>query len=81
MMGEHSRPPIPMGPVIARELEILGSHGVAAREYPAMLALITGGRLAPERLVARTITLGDVPAALPRMGKFEHTGITVIDRF
>ena len=81
MTAEHSHPKIPMGAVIARELEIRGSHGMAARDYPAMLDLITRGRLSPERLVTRTIALSEVPAALPRMDAFEGVGITVVNRF
>ena len=81
MTGEHSHPPIPMASVIAQELEIRGSHGMAARDYPAMLDLITGGRLSPERLVGRTIALSDAPSELPRMGAFEGVGVTVINRF
>ena len=81
MTAEHSHPRIPMGPVIARELEIRGSHGMAARDYPAMLELITRGDLSPERLVTRTITLSEVAAALPRMDAFEGVGITVVNRF
>ena len=81
MTAEHARPEIPMGAVIARELEIRGSHGMAARDYPAMLDLIARGRVHPERLVKRTITLGEAASALPRMGAFEEVGVTVIDRF
>jgi len=81
MTGDDSRPPIPMGAVIARELEIRGSHGMAARDYRPMLDLIVRGGLQPERLVQRTIGLGEAPAALPRMGAFEDVGVTVIDRF
>ena len=81
MTGEHSHPPIPMSRVIAQELEIRGSHGMAARDYPGMLELIKDGRLAPERLVGRTIALSEAPAALPRMGAFEDVGVTVVDRF
>jgi len=81
MTGEDSHPLIPMGAVIARELEIRGSHGMAARDYPAMLDLITRGRLSPERLVTRTIGLSEVPAALPRMSAFAGVGITVVNRF
>ena len=43
--------------VIARELEIYGSHGMAARDYPAMLAQISGGILSPARLVGTVIGL------------------------
>lgn len=79
LLGEDSRPPIPMELVIARELEILGSHGMAARDYPAMLALIADQRLRPELLVTREIGLDDAPAALEAMGQEAPTaGMTVI---
>ena len=41
------RAAVPMELVIARELEMLGSHGMAAHDYPAMLGLIAAGRLRP----------------------------------
>lgn len=81
LTGEDSHPPIAMAAVIARELEIRGSHGMAAKDYPALLDLITGGRLSPERLVGRTISLDDTPAELPRMSEFGGVGVTVINRF
>ncbi|HEX9230568.1 MAG TPA: alcohol dehydrogenase, partial [Jatrophihabitantaceae bacterium] len=77
--GAASTPPIPMDQVIARELEIYGSHGMAAHEYPAMLALITSGALRPERLVSRVIGLEDAGAALAAMDRPTSTaGMTVI---
>src|SRR6266542_3074377 len=77
--GAASTPPIPMDQVIARELEIYGSHGMAAHEYPAMLALITSGALRPERLVGRVIGLEDAGAALAAMDRPTSTaGMTVI---
>ena len=36
-------PRVPMDLVIARELELLGSHGMAARAYPELLALVEPG--------------------------------------
>lgn len=81
MTGEDRDPPIPMGAVIARELEIRGSHGMAARDYRPMLDLIARGSLQPERLVRRTIALPEAASALPRMGAFEDIGVTVIDQF
>src|SRR6266545_4582797 len=77
--GAASTPPIPMDQAIARELEIYGSHGMAAHEYPAMLALITSGALRPERLVGRVIGLEDAGAALAAMDRLTSTaGMTVI---
>ena len=47
----------------------------------AVFELIRRGRLQPERLVEKTISLDDAPAAFEAMGRFEGLGITVIDRF
>ena len=49
--------PLPMDLVIARELEIYGSHGMAARDYPAMLAMVADGTLRPGLLVGDVIGL------------------------
>ncbi|MBD3866961.1 MAG: zinc-dependent alcohol dehydrogenase family protein [Acidobacteria bacterium] len=81
MTGDHQYPAVPMDQVIAGELEILGSHGMQAHRFPEMLEMIREGRLHPELLIGRTISLGEAPAALTEMDKFSGTGITVIDRF
>jgi alcohol dehydrogenase len=79
LLGEHSSPPLPMDLVVARELEIHGSHGMAARDYPAMLALITSGVLRPERLVGSVIGLDDAGAALAAMSRpATSAGVTVV---
>ncbi|HEU4808521.1 MAG TPA: zinc-dependent alcohol dehydrogenase family protein [Homoserinimonas sp.] len=78
MTGEHASPPIPMDLVVAGELEILGSHGMAAHEYPEMLAAIASGRIDPQLLVGRTISLDEAPAALAAMDGNTHPGMTVI---
>lgn len=78
MTEEHATPPIPMDLVVAHELEILGSHGMAAHEYPAMLEAIASGRIDPRILVGRTISLDEAPAALAEMDATPHPGMTVI---
>ena len=79
MTEEHQAPPIPMGPVIAYELEILGSHGMQAHAYPEMLHLITSGRIELKRLLGKTIGLETAAGALMQMDAFDGTGVTVID--
>jgi alcohol dehydrogenase len=80
LLGEAATPPIPMDRVIAWELEIHGSHGMAAHEYPAMLALIAAGTLRPGLLVGDVIGLEDAAAALVGMDRTPSSaGITVID--
>lgn len=79
MVGDDALAPVPMDLVIARELEILGSHGMPAHEYPAMLGLIARGALDPLALVGRTISLGEAPAALAGFASSPHAGMTVIE--
>jgi len=81
MLADHSTPAIPMSKVIANELEILGSHGMQAHRYGAMLAMIHSGKLAPERLIGRRITLEESVQALTNMDKFEGVGVTVVTKF
>jgi alcohol dehydrogenase len=71
--------PVPMARVIALELELLGSHGMAAHSYPPMLELVRSGVLRPDLLVTSTIGLDDVPAALAAMGTAPGAGATVIE--
>ncbi|GHF44182.1 alcohol dehydrogenase [Amycolatopsis bartoniae] len=72
-------PPIPMHRVIADELRILGSHGLQAHEYPAMLDLVS--RLDLGQLVGRRISLDEAPAALAEMDQpvAPRAGVTVVE--
>lgn len=79
MLGDSSLARVPMELVIAHELELLGSHGMAAHEYPAMLGAIARGELAPLDLVGRTISLDKVPVALAEMAEARHPGMTVAE--
>lgn len=74
-----AKDPVPMHRVISRELEVLGSHGLAAHDYPELLDLVASGRLRPELLVSRTIALDAVPDAFALIGTPEQpAGITLI---
>jgi alcohol dehydrogenase len=78
MVGEDGMPPLPMDAVIAGELEVIGSHGMAAHAYPAMLAEIVDGTLAPQRLVQRRIGLAEAGAALAAMDEQPVAGVTMV---
>lgn len=81
MLADQRHAPIPMDVVIARELVVLGSHGMQAYRYAEMLAMIRNGALRPTRLVGRRISLEESLEALVTMDGFKGTGVTVIDRF
>ncbi|MFD7322862.1 zinc-dependent alcohol dehydrogenase family protein [Streptomyces sp. NPDC059875] len=71
-------PVVPMSRVIGLELEILGSHGMAAHTYGPMMEMVRAGRLLPDRLVTATIPLAAAPAALAAMGSAPGSGVTVV---
>ncbi len=76
---DRGHPRIPLDRAIAWELDILGSHGMAAADYPAMLELIARGELAPQRLIERTVGLDQAAEMLPTFDAAAVAGITVID--
>lgn len=80
MLAEHATPAIPMARVIAHELEVYGSHGMQSWRYDAMLRMILSGKLSPERLIGRRITLTEAAPALATMDSFRENGISIIDR-
>ena len=81
LMAEHATPAIPMGRVIGDELEIIGSHGMQAFRYDAMLSMIMSGKLKPEKLLGRTISLAESIEALTTLDTSNTAGVTVISSF
>lgn len=77
MTGTEADPAVPMSEVIAKELELIGSHGMQAFEYGRLLGMITSGRLRPERLISDRVSLEQAALLLPRMNEFPGTGVTV----
>lgn len=79
MLGAAAGAPLPWDLVIARELHVVGSHGMAAADYPPMLGMVADGRLRPERLVGAVVALQDIPAALMAMNSPTpaNAGLTV----
>ncbi|MDN5900128.1 MAG: alcohol dehydrogenase catalytic domain-containing protein [Brachybacterium sp.] len=78
LLGEDTDPSLPMGRVIAQELQILGSHGLAVEEYGALLADIAEGRLDLSGTVGHVIDAAELPAAMAAMDQPPTTaGMTV----
>lgn len=76
-VGSHPR--VPMARVIGWELDVLGSHGMAAIDHPGMMALIEQGTLQPQRLIERTIGLDEAAAMLPGFDRATIAGITIVN--
>lgn len=78
---ERGIPPVPMHRVIADELRIVGSHGIAAHEYPGMLAFVARSGLDLAGLIGRRIGLDEAPSALRELDEpiAARAGVTVIE--
>jgi alcohol dehydrogenase len=78
LLGADARTELPMDVVVAHELEVVGSHGMAAVDYPAMLGLVIRGALDPAALVGRVVGLDEAGAALAALDRPGPPGITVV---
>jgi alcohol dehydrogenase len=78
MAGTEANPALPMSEVIAKELQVIGSHGMQAHQYPGMMQWISSGKIQTEKLLGRIITLEESCQELTDLNSFRNTGVTVI---
>ena len=80
LAGEHTHPPVDMADVVARELQLLGSHGMAASSYDELLAMVASGDLEPQQLLRDTIGLDEAAVRLPELSEpgSGAGGVTII---
>jgi alcohol dehydrogenase len=81
MLGGDQDTPLPLDRMVAWELEIVGSHAMAAHRFADLLAMIEQGRIDPARLVGRKVDLAEGARTLERLNEFQELGFTIIDRF
>jgi len=70
---------LPMDRVISRELTVVGSHGLAASDYPGMLDAVRDGLVDPAMLVTAVRPLEDGAAVLAAMDGPTGPGVSVLD--
>ncbi len=78
LLTEDGLTPMAMARVIGWELELIGSHGMAAVDYQPMLQMISEGKLNPEFFIKKRISLEEAPQALSQMNNSIQNGITII---
>jgi len=79
--AEKGEIPIPIDILVLKEVQIIGSLGMPAQRFPAMLSMVERGCLAPGKLVGKKIPLEDASGVLESMDRFATTGVVVIDRY
>ncbi|WP_085370776.1 zinc-dependent alcohol dehydrogenase family protein [Leifsonia sp. NCR5] len=78
LLSADQLPILPLDRVLAWELDILGSHGMSAADYPGMLDLVASGALRPQALLSGAVSLETGAAMLPDAETASPTGITVV---
>ncbi len=69
LFGDDAAPPVPLDRALAWELTVVGSHGIAAHEYPAMFDLIATAAIPLHELVGASVPLSGAGAALAAMSR------------
>ncbi len=67
--GDDASPRVDMGRVLGLELQLLGSHGMPASDYPELLARVADGTIDPARLLRDRIGLAEAGARLAALGE------------
>lgn len=78
MLGDQSNPAIPMATVIAKELEIYGSHGMQPTRYDRIFEWMKKGKVNPQALVTNIVDLEAGANLLMEFDRFPNAGMTVI---
>ena len=81
MKDRHEHPEIPMGVVVAKEIDIRGSRGMSPKNYPAIFNMIKSGVVAPKSLIGSELTLEEGADLLTSMDQFPGAGVAVITSF
>ncbi len=72
---------LPIDIIVLKEVQVIGSLGMQAPDFPQMLRMVESGRLKPGKLVHRTIKIEEAGGVLETMDKYGTVGVTVINQY
>ena len=81
MDPEKDPPQIPMPQVIARELELIGSHGMQAHAYSSMFELINQKSINLNQLIGKSVNLEEGARLLSHFTEKTDPGLSIITDF
>ena len=76
--AERGMVAIPTDLIVAKELQILGSHGMPRPRYAELIAMVAAGTVRPDLLIGQRLPIEDVTDVLDSMTSFENQGFSVI---
>lgn len=79
--NEEGYVPLPIDIILLNELRLFGGFGMQGQRYGQMMAMCESGILEPGKVVLQRIGLEGVSDVLEAMGRYDTTGVVVIDSF
>jgi alcohol dehydrogenase len=81
ILGSEKNITVSTADLIAKEIEIIGSHGMPIADYSTIFDLITSKKIDPSLLIDRTVKLEDVHQEMLKMDTYGNSGMVIIDQF
>ena len=81
ILGSENNIAVSTAALIAKEIEIIGSHGMPIADYKTIFDLVASRKVDPSLLIDRTVKLEDVPRELMNMDGYSNSGMVIIDQF
>ena len=81
ILGSEDMIPVSTARLIAREIELIGSHGMPIADYNIIFDLIASKKIDPSLLIDRTVKLEHVHQEMLKMDTYINSGMVIIDQF
>jgi len=81
ILGSENNIEVSTADLIAKEIEIIGSHGMPLADYAIIFDLIASKKIDLSLLIDRTGKLEDVPQEILKMDAYNNSGMVIINQF
>lgn len=79
--SENKMTALPTDYIVFQQIQFIGSLGMPAHQYPAMLQMVASGKLNPAQLVTKRIAIEDAGKEIEAMTDYRTLGATVVNRW
>ena len=81
ILGNENDITVSTADLIAKEIELIGSHGMPLADYEIIFDLISSGKIDLSQLIDRRVRLEDIHQELLNMDSYNNSGMVIIDQF
>jgi len=81
ILGSENDITVSTADLIAKEIELIGSHGMPLADYDTIFNLISSKKIDLSLLIDRTVKLEDIHQEMLNMDAYTNSGMVIIDQF